>query len=855
MRSTLLHILCLFLLVFSADAFSQGLPALPKASEITVGQLPNGMSYYLAKNASTPGFADYALVQKSPADVEISRKALTSLPHFPGRKPYMFLADNGIGYGLNGFSRSLASGARVFQFSNVPVSSQAVADSTLLMLFDMALTSEGRQAVIICGDVNVAAVTERMNMLSMMVPSCTLSAGGKIPEFIPSESLSVKALRVEGSPVATVRVSFRIPRTQESGLNTMLPTITSTMATYLGTIVCDRLRLVYAAQGVPCSDVAFRYAGASQSEGDESLIFSVKTSPGHVSEACTCLAAVLSDIDASGVGAGELKAVKDTHLAALMRDAGNVPWTNAEYMQKCIGSYVYGTDLAPDTAIRDFYKGRNLEPEKDLELFNRYAAALLDSDRNASLSVLSPDQADPSYLEAAFRSGWTSGLSTPVRADEADTLALLTSRKKIKVKVTSSEPLSGGEMWTFSNGVKVVYKKTALKGKFHFTFMVKGGVSGVQGLKAGESCFVEDMIPLLKVAGMSGADFSRILRDNGITVCGRVSQTDLRLSGCAPSSKMSLLLKALLTFAGSRTVDPDAFENYRSAEELRIRERKTTDEGLREVLDSIMCPGYIYLDHKQIKNLNDNLPSRVNDYLDHQFANLGNGVIVLVGDLQKDPLQRLLCHSLGGLKTGSQRPVRPKTSYELRDCWLTTTTPAERSRFGERQKSVSVAISARMPFNTENPAAFKLAGTALEREIVKSLASKGYSADVAVRDDTDRLSVLVSCRPCRREGLPSDVEPAYQADVLNAVRYAVNRFSVSPLTDAELKTCKTILTDRMSALIADPAYLADAVATRNSEGKDEVTGYKSRIASVPLQLVRSILKTLDAGTKVEYVIL
>lgn len=855
MRPILLHIPCLILFALSSASFAQGLPALPKAPEITVGQLPNGMSYYLVKNSATPGFADFALVQKSPSDVQTARKALTSLPHFPGRKPYRFLADNGIGYERAGFSHTLASGARVFLFNEVPVSSQMVSDSTLLMLFDIALTSEGRQAVVVSGDINVGAVTERMNMLSLMVPSCTQDDNGSVPAFVPSETLAVRTVRVQGAPVSTVRVSFRTPRTKKESLNTMLPIITATMASQLGTIVCDRVRLLFSSQGIPYSDVSFRYAGASSSDGDESLIFSVKASPGHVNEACTCLSSVLSDIDANGVSAGELKAAKDAHLAALLRDAGNVSKTNAEYLKKCISSYVYGTDLAPDTAVRDFYKDRKLDPEKDLELFNRYASALLDSDKNASLTVLSPEEVDPSDIETSFRRGWNSGLSTPVRADEADTLRLMTSKKKVKVKVSSSEPLSGGEMWTFSNGMKVVYKKTALKGKFHFNMMVKGGVTGVPGLKSGESCFVEDVIPLLKVAGISGADFSRMLRDNGISVSARVSPSDMRLSGCAPSSKATLLLKALLTFASSREVDTDAYDNYRSSEELRIRERKVTDKGLLEVLDSTMSPEYIYLDHKQIRNASDDLPSRVNDYLDHQFDNLGNGVIVLVGDLQKDAVQKLLCHSLGDLHAGSQRPVRPKSSYELRDCWLTVATPAEHSRFGERQKSVSVALSAKLPFDTQNPVAFKLAGTALEREMTKNLATAGYSADVTVRDDNDRLTVLVSCRPCQVDGLPSDVEPAYQTIVLNAIRSAVNRFTVKPLSDAELKTCKTILTNRMSALISDPGYLADAVATRNSEGKDEVTGYQSRVASVPLSLVRSILKALDAGTKVEYIIL
>ena len=80
-RKVQISLLLLLAAVFSA--FGQALPALPKASEITVGTLPDNVSYYLVNNTVSKGYADFALIRKSYSDIDASRAALSALPHFP----------------------------------------------------------------------------------------------------------------------------------------------------------------------------------------------------------------------------------------------------------------------------------------------------------------------------------------------------------------------------------------------------------------------------------------------------------------------------------------------------------------------------------------------------------------------------------------------------------------------------------------------------------------------------------------------------------------------------------------------------------------------------------------------------
>jgi len=867
MRTRLLHILCLFVLAAPENVSAQDLPALGKASEITSGKLPDGLSYYLVKNSSTPGYADYALVQKHCTEGKVNRDALSSLPHFPGRKPWKFLSDNAIGYAPYGIGYSAGAtvtkggekgSSIVYRFRNVPVFNQAVADSTLLMLFDLAQSSEYDQALVVSGDINVSTVTDRMGMLSMLVPSRKSVVLAETHSFQPTASAQFEFIVTEGLPIATAEVFYKSPRTAAGSRNTMLPIVSETMALQLGRIAAVRMKRLMAAEGIPCAGISYSYSGVGKSDADEGLRLKVSTAPGHIEEACACLSSVLSDIDANGAGLQEIKDARDHDMAILNRDAPNMKWTNSHYLDKCLSAYLYGTNLAPYTAVRDFYKDRNLDPEVEKNLFNKYASAMLDREKNLTVTFSAPELGGTlkTALERKFRQAWDECKPTSFDLSGADTLKLINPKKKTKIKISSTDPTSGGELWTFANGVKVVFKKDAAqKGKFHFSYMVKGGISGIKDLRQGESPFADDMIPLFKVAGISGEDFSRMLDAGGIDVSWRISQSDVRFNGLAPSSRLQLALKSIVTFATDRKTDPEAFESYIQGEELRIRIRRRSTEGLCEVLDSIMSPGYVYLNHKQLMNLQEDLPERVNSYLDQQFANTGNTLIVLIGDLNKEETQKQLCRYLGELHSSSQRPVRPKSSFNLENWWLTLCAPSEKSVFGEREKSVNVAVCAKMPFNTDNNAAFKLAAEAVEREIIKEMGPMGMTAYVKSVESEDRLSLYVVCRHCRQAGLPSGVGNSRETDVLNAVRYAINRFNMTPLSDSELKSCKSAVTNKLNAITGDPSFIVDAVVARNSEGRDELTNYKSRIGAVPLSLVRSVLTNLSNGSKVEYIVL
>ena len=169
MRSKSFQILTvLFLLAGGLCAPAKDFPTIGKNPGITVGSLPDNVSYYLAENDITKGYANFILVQKSFSDVDHSRGLLLDLPHFKEMAPYEFLASKGVGYGQGGYV-SYPDGNTVFSFEDVPTYDSAASDSTLLLIFDLVKAFDGEQAIIICGDIAPKDMESRLHVFSLTV--------------------------------------------------------------------------------------------------------------------------------------------------------------------------------------------------------------------------------------------------------------------------------------------------------------------------------------------------------------------------------------------------------------------------------------------------------------------------------------------------------------------------------------------------------------------------------------------------------------------------------------------------------------------------------------------------------------
>ena len=839
-------LILIFALVSAICVPAQELPSFRADSRITQGVLPNGVSFYLVKNDYSKAYADFCLIQKNGASPELSRPLLSNLGNFKRKEPYVFLASKGVGYGPEGFV-SYGDGAAVYSFRNVPTFDASAADSTLLVIFDMIKAVPCPQAVIVSGDIDVNKLADRMYVLSMTIPR--LPADETVEQYAWNPEDGLRCVSSVSTPdgVSKVRIRIASPRTPREYMNTPQPLVTGMFVTELKRILSQRLRDSFRNAGVPLGDVDILYESSSVRNGDELLEVRLTTDGVSAGRAVETAASVLGGIDLRGVTQEEYNDARN-HLI-FNTESADVKLSNSQYTQRCVNAYLYGASLVSLADINKFVSRRRLSPEKELELFNNFSSALLDSRRAISLECTTPDRtADPEMLKGAFLRAWGDTIRNRYSYDIVDTLRLMDTKSKARLKLKSSapDPISGGQLWTFSNGMKVIFKKADTRGRFCYGLMIKGGTPIIQGISPGEAGFASDMFKVFDVAGMSPDEFSDMLRTNGISFNPQISVSDMRITGSAPVSRLPLLLKSLLSLSRDRNYNRERFDYYRKCEEIRLRDAGISAE---DRLGRMISPGYRYSEIRDPEALGRDLPTRVGQYLDWQFSRMNDGVLVIIGDFAEEELQKTLLKSLCNFNVGKSTQVRSRVSRYTRQGWYTSTFPGE--------ACVAMSYSVRNPFSMDGYMTFRIASVALRKEIVKALANEGMYADF--KEDIEfypeeEYTMTVKCRPCNIDGLPSVVVEQRLYRALDAIRAAVNRLSSTDITASELQAYKAELKNVMTSYYSTPEAMIDAVMVRYSAGRDIVSLYGNYIDGISVGAVKTVLSNLNDGARMEVVL-
>ncbi len=849
-----------FLLSFVLiPASGQDLPTLSSSSRFVRGTLPNGIAYYLTANTTTKGYANFALVQKNVVDKDHARAGLDQLPKFYDKAPYKFLASHGAGYTPDGYI-SYAGGSAIFNFEDIPCFQSALCDSTLAILLTVASRFAGEQAIIICGDIDVAKTKDHLQIMSMMAEK---PAGkvreGRGYEWNPRTEMRVIRTDCRTSRLCEITARYASPRTPAKNMNTPQPLVSQMYANQLQYIFRKRAEVAFEAAGIPLAYAKGKYVSSANTNRDELYEFCIGVDDADRDRAVTLLAGILSGLDSQGCTADEFFDSR-MHFGSEVFGEAARRLDNRDYVQSCVSNFLYGANLVDQKAVYDFFRGRQISQERDLSLFNRFVAALLDPACNLTLVLNSPaEEIDLGESAKTFSNGWkdASGLVIKYEKTASDTLGLYYPvGKKLKIKSEQNEPMTGGTAWTFSNGMKVVFRKSS-DAQIRYTYLLRGGFPEVPGLERGENAFVGDMLDLYNIGEMSPSRFHNMLEANGISMKCTASVTDLRISGTALPYKLPLLLRSLLSIEKQRSLNKEAFQYYKSCEALRLEATRLSTEGVNAVMDSIMCPDFFYPPSKSIACLTDGLPEKCERYFAAQFSKNNDGVLFIEGNLDPDQLKKTLCASLGNFSTIGGYSTRPRLDYQLRSGWTTYIIDSSNSTVGDGGLSTNVALSALRPFTMQNWCAFRIAVEAFRVGLVKELADLGQNISIEPQlqlQPSERVAIFINCSPCPTDGLPSGVEAADPLDVLDALRLALNKMYLYKISPAELKGLKAALANEIASEMADPDYLMEAYMRRVSEGKDMISNYSTYLEKVTADDVQAVIMELSQGSKVEYVL-
>jgi len=818
------------------------------SADIRTGTLPSGVPYYLATCREERGMADFTLICDS-LSAPRPQRLLEQLPHFGKGGPARFLARVGCALGPEGWI-SRRSGVVLFRFPGIRLSSPAVRDSTLHLLFDLiASTPGGNHAVIVAGDIEPDACRTAMHYLSLQLPAAKPQQFPDRYRWQPVDTATLLRRPLSEGANPFVELSWRLPRIGRAQLQTLQPYVSKLYAQTLGWILTRRIRTVCLSEHLPYGTIDYRYIPTSESDGDERFSLLVSTDSLHVDRMLEVMAETLCAVDNRGVFPDEY--ADGTVRVRDRAERLSAHSSNARLTDRCISACLYGCDLADLAAVSRFLSSRKVEPGREKVLFEGYISALLDSAANLSVTLSGSTDSDPL---ARFQSHWTRRDTTLIYSyvnNKADSLSLSVEPVKVKCRKVAPEPVSGGEIWTFSNGMQVVFKRTGGEiGRFRFGWMLKGGYPEVPDLAPGEGPFVGDMLRLCFIGPLRGIDFFNMLEASRIELQPAVSLQDLRLTGSAPSQELELLLRSLIELSRHRKVDRAAFETYRENEKLHVAEG---DRIAAAMWNALRPADYRFSDRKEISCLTDSLPEKAERYFRSRFASSQEGVLVLVGDLDPDYTKRLLSRWLGACVTNPSRGRKTGSiAYQPHAGVLTMYRPARE----KDRPECRFLLQAPMLYTARNSHALSLAGLYLSDCLTKALTPHGHSYSIRsgfTSYPQGWMDMDLTVIPVAEEHLPEGIVPASPQKTATLLRAALRQAARTPVSDAMMDFYRKYWEDQVTAVLAGEASLVEAVLKRYSEGKDIMTGYRQSIGTVTAADIAAILQAFDAGARIEYI--
>ena len=823
------------LLFFSTIVPAQTLPSLPKDSRIQKGSLACGVRYYMVTNPSAKGYAHIAIIQRDTPLSDVAREQLDPA----------FLSRMGVAPGEEGYVSDV-DGSTVYHFRDVPFYRPEVVDSMLLYSFARVALSKAEQAVVVSGDIDPVELKKKMDIFSMMVPKMLVKENHR-PDYVwePSPAPWVDAYP-SPSPVAEVSVTYAGARVPFDYMNTAQAIVSDLFGEEAQAILRHRLSRNLRDAGIPYGNIGFRSLRSMDYGGDERYTVTVSVAKENVDEAMRVLSSTLAEMDSFGVSAREFSDAKKVLTARIRSRAATTPSLEDD-IRRCVANFLYGAHLAPYSESMRLFARKNLADTTETRFFNLFTDALLGQLENLTLEFTgAPDSLDKDQALFNYNLAYLYGSVIPSEKTydwhSGDSTKLATSAPKVKIKSEKTEPVTGGTLWTFSNGMRVVFKRVPGSGVFHYALQLNGGLSQITGLKEGEGGYIGDLLSLYDVAGIPAPAFRDLLSAGGVRMETELSVHSFALKGEAPSGQLEFLLKSLLGLAGNRKLNVNEFNHYSQNQAL-------AQPSVKDLLYQRLVPGFVYTSNKLPGKLTADTPAKAHKYFNERFAHMQDGVLILSGDLKEEVVKALLLRYLGGFRTDKETAARKAVTMKPLSGTVTSAIQGQ-------PRGIYVLMDAEYALTSDHYYTSLVAVRALEKTLVQYLAPYGYTVKMETNffaQPQERFQIELSCLPAAQSGLPEQTLPQDMETVLPVLREALQASVSAQIDPVDLKAWKDRLLANVKLELSSPSGFVATLLDRYANNKDIASRYEESIAAINAAKVQEYLRALVSGGRIEFV--
>lgn len=702
-------------------------------------------------------------------------------------------------------------------------------DSVLFLAFTDTKEAIARQpdqigsdntVILVTGDFKKDDMLARLQHLSVALPSHQSSWKREERQALEDIEPTLTVRKMQ-SGHALLRYSLFVPALPEALQATIVPTVSERSWSMLQQITQRRLELALERGNIAYGGIRVRHKAARKVESHDTFTLEVAVEEDKVALTVAHLCRVLNDIRSGLVEKNEVEAAANRFLFGRFdRQLRPVPLHTRTF--RLYYSYLYPGDLASEHEKTRFFTSKKYNAKADKKRFDRFASRMI----RIPSRWIAPEE---DYALAIDSIGSAGG----PHLNFQDTSAFAGSTHSCKLTRNIAEGTTGGSMYFFENGTRVIFKKRACEGRFYYSYIFDGGLSRLSD--PGGMAWTEDLFYAGRINGYAAKDFISLLAAGGIDLQFSASYSAVMLSGSCPEKKLSSLLKALIALTGHfRVAEEDLDYRLRCA---GIPFYQDESEQARRQVSGLLHPEFAWNPDRETAGATvDNL-REVSALLRETFRSTQHATLFLQGNLAERRLTRKLRRFMDQFPTDGR---------SLRRNYATMLTASGTTRVGDIGDDKAMLITSSFNY-----------GTGMEQQLTKELALalaqdrlRDSLAAIGVRC---RISEQVIHQPVENVELSIRLSGS-PMQALRIVNECLREMGDGNVPEAAFQQAAAELYARILAQERSPFYWSDIVYNRLVYGKDYRNRTKQILDRLTREDVSRFCEQWQRAGRVEYVL-
>lgn len=554
-----------------------------------------------------------------------------------------------------------------------------------------------------------------------------------------------------------------------------------------------------------------------------------------------------------GFTQGEYERAKAEYLASLEKSYNNrASMENEVYTQDIIRHFIDGTPLTDSET--EYQTAKQMAAFIDINTINDMFAAMIADDNRVVLGMLPESITLPSESEilAAMQAVDAEEIEAFTDNVREDPLVPSLAAPGTIVSATPVDGFDNAEIWTLSNGARVILMPTTFKNdEIIFSAVAGGGLSQVYTtVSPSDGIALSAYATEYGIGAYSNSDLQKYLAGKKASIRPTFRLYTTEISGSTTPKDLPVFMELLYGYFTSVNYPVDEFEAVRSLYGGLLQNQENNPQFVfQRDMRKTLYPSP-YLQTLTAADFQACTCDGISNLVRSRVADASQWDFVFVGNLNKDEMKAFCEQYIASLPSTSS----PRQSIDVADDAYTVAagsgTEVFKIKMEVPQTWCAIVESASMPFNSVNAKMISIAGQILSARLLKTIREEmGAVYSIGAQGDiTPQVGQNVSLMTA------FPMNPDKKNEVLESIANEIDAMAVE-ITDEELNKVKEYMLKSYVERQEQNSSLANYIAQWASTGVNTLVNAEAEVNAITAADIQNFVKEMNAQGNYRVVIL